>query len=250
VDRLAVIVPYRNRAEHLAQFLPHMQAYFAKESIAATIHIVEQNGALPFNRGMLCNSGYALAKDAADYVCFHDVDFLPLAADYSRSTQPVRLVLPERLIGEQQGLRENCDTFFGAVVLFDKPAFERVNGFPNCYWGWGPEDKELGLRCRLAGLDFERRDGAYRMLEHPHAGYSATGTFTEEARQTHAIFERRRHRIAALMAEEGLTDLAFAELRRSPIRFGETTLPNVTHHLVELAVPDHVAAPARNRSSS
>ena len=76
--------------------------------------------------------------------------------------------------------------------MFDKPAFEHVNGYPNVYWGWGCEDLELGRRCHLAGLGFDKRDGTYLALPHPHAGYTAAGARTEEAEQTHVLFQKRR----------------------------------------------------------
>ena len=37
-------------------------------------------------------------------------------------------------------LKEDWDNFFGAVVLFDNAAYERVNGFHNIYRGCGQED--------------------------------------------------------------------------------------------------------------
>lgn len=150
--RLAIVVPYRDRAEHLRDFLPRVVAYFQRDKldrqIAVSIHVIEQSGNAVFNRGMIKNCGYRLVKDSADYVCFHDVDFVPVWADYGWAPQPARLVwhgLP---------LKEDWERFFGAAVLFDNAAFERVNGYPNAYWGWGPEDLELGFRCDIAGLGF------------------------------------------------------------------------------------------------
>jgi hypothetical protein len=132
---LAIIVPYRNRAEHLSRFIPHILAYFERDKldrqIPISIHIIEQSGSAPFNSGKIKNCGYILARDHADYVCFHDIDYLPIWADYSWSPTPARLVW--------YGLRmrENWEKFFGAVVLFDKAAFEHVNGYPIMFIGVG-----------------------------------------------------------------------------------------------------------------
>ena len=53
--RLAIIVPYRDRADHLARFVPHIAAYFERDKldrqIAVTINIIEQWGNAPFSRG-------------------------------------------------------------------------------------------------------------------------------------------------------------------------------------------------------
>jgi N-terminal region of glycosyl transferase group 7 len=58
----------------LAQFIPHMVAYFQRDKldkqIAYTINIIEQAGTAPFNRGKLANCGFALTQDGADYIAF------------------------------------------------------------------------------------------------------------------------------------------------------------------------------------
>ena len=229
---LAIVVPYRDRAEHLGRFIPHVLAYFERDKldrqISVSIHIVEQSASAPFNRGKIKNCGFMLARDQADYVCFHDVDYLPIWADYSWSPKPARLAW------YGLSLRENWETFFGAVVLFDKAAFERVNGYPNVYWGWGPEDKELGMRCVAAGLGFDRRDGTYRALPHKHAGFSAPKVHTEEARRYLALFETRRERIRELMDEDGLQNLRFETINRVPIQLNGVELPNAFHYLVDI----------------
>jgi hypothetical protein len=77
--------PYRDRAQHLAQFIPHVVTYFERDKldrqIAVTINIVEQAGNAPFSRGRLANCGFLLTRDTSDYVCIHDVDYLPMWAD-------------------------------------------------------------------------------------------------------------------------------------------------------------------------
>jgi len=133
--RLTIVVPYRDRAEHLVRFVPHMLAYFERDKldrqIAVTINIIEQKGDAPFNRGRLANCGFLLTQKVSDYVCIHDVDYLPMWADYSWSQNPARLIWHGLSLGEDHY------SFFGAVTLLDNAVFAKVNGFPNCYWGWG-----------------------------------------------------------------------------------------------------------------
>src|SRR5215813_1806138 len=85
--RLAIVVPYRNRPRHLVAFMQRITNYFRREKldrhIATSIHIVEQQGDALFNAGKLRNAGFSLAAKTCDYVCFHDVDYLPIWADYS-----------------------------------------------------------------------------------------------------------------------------------------------------------------------
>jgi N-terminal region of glycosyl transferase group 7/N-terminal domain of galactosyltransferase len=233
--RLAIVVPYRERAEHLEKFVPHLRTYFERDKldrqIAVSIHVVEQAGRAPFNRGMIKNSGYKLVKDSADYVCFHDVDYLPIWADYGWSAQPARL------IWHGLTLREDWQRFFGGVVLFDNAAFEQINGYPNAYWGWGPEDLELGFRCDLSGLGFERRDGTYMALPHKHAGFTAPGVHSEEARHTHSVWAERRLRLEPLMAEDGLKTLQFTLLQQTRMTPDGNDQPPVFHHLVDIGAP-------------
>jgi len=233
--RLAIVVPYRDRAEHLAQFAPHVLSYFERDKldkhIDVSLHIVEQTPGAPFNRGMVKNAGFMLVREACDYVCFHDVDYLPIWADYSWSPTPARLAW----FGLT--LREDWTNFFGAVCLFDNAAFVRADGFPNCYWGWGPEDLELGYRARATAGDFERRDGTFAALPHVHAGFSAPGVWTEEARGTHEIFLARRDRLAAFIGKDGLSTLGFRLLEKTPLALGGQVLGRSWRYLVDIGGP-------------
>ena len=230
--RLAIIVPYRNRPQHLLTFVPHIMAYFQHDKldrrIAMSLHVVEQAGNAPFNGGKLKNVGFALARDKADYVCFHDVDYLPLWTDYSFSPRPARLIwhgLP---------LQENWEQFLGGVLMFDKPSFEHINGYPNSYWGYGFEDRELGERLKLRGIAWEKRDGFYRAIPHPHAGLTPDGKRNAEAEAMRNHFYDRLPALAHLMPSEGLSDLSYKILASEPIVMRDGPLPNATHHVVDI----------------
>lgn len=230
--RLAVIVPYRNRPQHLMNFVPHIAAYFRHDKldrrIAMSLHIVEQAGHSPFNGGKLKNVGFALARQTSDYVCFHDVDYLPLWADYSFSPRPARLIW--------HGLPaiENWEQFLGGVLMFDNASYERINGYPNNYWGWGFEDRELGARLDLEGIPWEKRDGFYRAIPHPHQGLTPQGTRTAEAETTRNLFYERKPDLPRLMKSEGLSDLSFKVLASEPIVLADGPLPNAMHHVVDI----------------
>lgn len=126
--RLAIVVPYRDRAEHLAKFVPHVAAYFERDKldrqIAVTINIIEQRGSAPFSRGRLANCGFLLTQETSDYVCIHGADYLPMWADYSWTQNLARL------IWHGLSMRENRETFFGAVSLLDKSGSPRSTAFP------------------------------------------------------------------------------------------------------------------------
>ena len=96
MKRLAIVVPYRAREAHLKIFVPALRTYFTRDKLDREIPyrvvIVEQADDLPFNRGALKNIGFKLSFADADYVCFHDVDYVPVWADYRWSDVPVRII--------------------------------------------------------------------------------------------------------------------------------------------------------------
>jgi N-terminal region of glycosyl transferase group 7/N-terminal domain of galactosyltransferase len=228
--RMAIIVPYRDRAEHLAAFLPHVRR-FLRESDALqkaehTIHVVEQLGTSWFNRGKLLNAGFVLARAHADYFVFHDVDYLPTSADYGWVDRPTRLIWHGLV------LREDYDRFFGAVVALNEEHFRSINGFSNEYWGWGPEDVDLRLRCEARGLPIARRDGTYVALPHRHNGFVAPGVHGEQAIATHRLFRERLPRFEEHCAMDGLCTLEMAvEWSRT---LDDDRSPRVYHHGVRI----------------
>lgn len=159
-NRLSIIVPYRDREEHLNQFIPHMENSEFLQGIDFEILIVEQTDK-PFNRGKLLNVGAAESPDAS-YYCFHDVDMLPLVSDYSPVPNPTHLASE----AEQFGFKLPYDGYFGGVTLFDKDSFYLANGYSNEYWGWGAEDDDVFLRCQTKGIKCSRKNGRYRSLSH------------------------------------------------------------------------------------
>jgi hypothetical protein len=202
--RLAVIVPYRNRPQHLRQFVPHIRRYLDFARVRDySIHIIEQAPGKRFNRGIVKNIGFKLAEASADYVCFHDVDYLPVEANYS----PVDC--PTLLISKGITLDENLDLFLGGVVAFPNADFIKVNGYPNAYWSWGFEDVELRERCVLNGLAIKRREGVFRALPHVHEGQRPDGTPTDEARGSRELYLGRKPYERHLMGLDGLSSVSF-----------------------------------------
>jgi hypothetical protein len=231
--RLALVVPYRDRADQIAAFLPWIHDYFRFDKhdrhIRYHVHVVEQADDLPFNRGALLNAAARLIGDDADYLCAHDVDMLPVWADYAWPDHPARLGWHGRVFQEDP-LR-----YFGGVVAMSLDDYRRVNGYSNGYWGWGFEDLDLQMRVVHAGLSMERRDGNYRVLRHPHHGYSPAGA-PSEANQ------RNRERFTALNTQgfagntpDGLDSVRFMHLDSGQPQLAGKRFPNTTWHRVRLA---------------
>jgi hypothetical protein len=144
--KLGVIVPYRDRYEHLQIFKNYITEYLNSTGIPFELIIVEQDGGSNFNRGKLLNIGFKYAKKLkCDYVVFHDVDMLPIDVDYSYVEHPIHLAT--NFISDGDMKRTLFYNYFGGVTLFSVSDFERINGYSNEYWGWGFEDDDLLYRC-------------------------------------------------------------------------------------------------------
>ncbi len=243
--RLSIIVPYRDRENHLRQFVPHMQAYFARDKVDKDIPyrilIVEQAPGQPFNRGALRNAGFQLSREIADYVCFHDVDYLPLWADYSPVTQPTVGLYwgaEYRPIAEgrsDKAIRHNVDALVGGMLLIPTEQFIAVNGYANDYWGWGHEDMDLHERFARAGISYDRRKGTFRALAHDHEGYNLDGSASSIAHVNEKLLEQRKADTG--VAADGLSNVAYEVIGRRSLamnpaeRAGPCEMVTVRFHM-------------------
>jgi hypothetical protein len=88
---------------------------------------------------------------------------------YGAELRPIAPGRSERLI------REDMDAFFGGVLLVPNEQFRQVNGYANCYWGWGFEDTDLKYRFVDAGIKLQRPKGTFRPLRHNNEGFDLNG---------------------------------------------------------------------------
>jgi len=152
----AIIVPYRDREEHLAEFVRHTKGF--------QVYVIEQVDGKPFNRAKLLNIGAQIAfNNGYTHIVTHDVDMIPVDVDYSPADCA-------HLAGRcsQFGYAMPYSRYFGGVNIYSKEAFKKVNGYSNNYWGWGAEDDDMLLRCEKAGLRIDRRPCRFDSLSHPH----------------------------------------------------------------------------------
>ena len=164
MKKLCIIVPYRDRKDHLDKFLPAIEKHLNEQNIDWNIVIVEQTFKKPFNRAKLLNVGYAYTKGYYDYYCMHDVDMLPVKGetDYSYCSQPTHLASR----ASQFGYNLPYEGYFGGVTIFDKESFEKINGYANEYWGWGAEDDDVLRRCITMKVNPSRKICKFESLEH------------------------------------------------------------------------------------
>jgi hypothetical protein len=176
MNKLGVIVPYRDREEHLIIFKKHITEYLNKQNILFELIIVEQTNDKPFNRGKLLNIGFIEAERlGCDYVVFHDVDMLPIDVDYSYS--PDVLQLANNFISDTDYTKEIYDGYFGGVTMFPIDSFKKVNGYPNDFWGWGFEDDELLRRCIQSEIETDSKKIKNRIIRGNVLQLNGTGSY-------------------------------------------------------------------------
>jgi beta-1,4-galactosyltransferase 1 len=156
--KLLLIVPYRDRASHLQEFIPYITTTLYSQNIDYKIVVVEQSDEKLFNRGLLLNIGFKEYQKYCDYVVFHDVDMICDVIDYSFCDSPTSLLRHRTKSDIYPG-------YFGGITLFPKQDFLKINGYSNCYWGWGGEDDDLLLRCVKNNIKTATKNGKCKDLE-------------------------------------------------------------------------------------
>ena len=153
-DKLAIIVPYRDREEHLNVFVPHMHEFLKDKGIDYTIFIAEQTDDRPFNYGKLCNVVTKEIGEEYTYFAFHDIDMLPLSddCDYGYPDSPTHLATNVEAHNNELPYPQ----YFGGVVLISREDFEKANGYSNEYWGYGFQDLDLLYRLQRSGAYLEK----------------------------------------------------------------------------------------------
>ena len=167
--KIAIIVPFRDqesekkRTKQLNTLVEYFKSYLKDDEYK--IFVVEQsNDQRKFNRGQLLNIGFEYAvKEGYNNFIFHDADLLPsdeLKEYYENIPEigPVHIAAVWDRYGSNQ-------KYFGGIVVFNKKMFERINGYPNDFWGWGGEDDELYKRTVKFYNILKSKKGSIRDLE-------------------------------------------------------------------------------------
>lgn len=171
--KVAIIIPYRNRAQMLAVFLNHMHPFLMQQHLDYGIYIVEPKQGLKFNRGLLLNIGFLeslkLTNDYWDCFIFHDVDLLPEDERNYYSCPPEAKPRHMSSLVSTMDYKLPYDEIFGGVSALTRSQFEKINGYSNLYFGWGGEDDDLRTRIVNSCLKVSRYPleiGTYLMINH------------------------------------------------------------------------------------
>ncbi|KAL2089106.1 hypothetical protein ACEWY4_016005 [Coilia grayii] len=80
LQKVALIIPFRNREEHLKYWLYYLHPILRRQQLDYGVYVINQAGEETFNRAKLLNVGYVEALKEYDYDCFvfSDVDLIPM----------------------------------------------------------------------------------------------------------------------------------------------------------------------------
>uniref|UniRef100_A0A4W4GGJ8 Beta-1,4-galactosyltransferase n=1 Tax=Electrophorus electricus TaxID=8005 RepID=A0A4W4GGJ8_ELEEL len=169
VQKVAVIIPYRHREQHLKYWLYYLHPILQRQQLEYGVYVIEQDGEDTFNRAKLLNVGYAEALNDYNYDCFvfSDVDIIPMddRNTYRCHDQPRHLAVAL----DKFGFRLPYNQIFGGISAMSKDQYLKINGFPNNYWGWGGEDDDISNRLSIRGMSISRPNvliGKCKMIHH------------------------------------------------------------------------------------
>ncbi|XP_033728249.1 beta-1,4-N-acetylgalactosaminyltransferase bre-4-like [Pecten maximus] len=168
-QRVAIVIPYRNRPIHLRTVLYNLHHMLPRQQLDYGIFVIEQAGDNTFNRGLLMNIGFVEALHSYNFTCFvfHDVDLIPEddRIYYGCGTGPRHLSAAI----DKFSYRLPYPSIAGGVTQLRRTDFEKINGFSNLFFGWGGEDDDLSTRMRAASLKMQRYSmtiSRYKMIKH------------------------------------------------------------------------------------
>lgn len=170
----SIIIPYRDREEHLSKLLPRLHSIF--ENTNYEIIVVEQDDSDKFQKNSLYNIAGLVAN--GNLLIFHDVDYYPsdnvksisYNTDQNTPLYPVGKVI---FLDETDSPRDPNDIPFGyrnfhidvgdhsgGVFVLHKDLFHGINGLNPYYKGWGKEDDDTRERLRILGKNWNRNNDA------------------------------------------------------------------------------------------
>ena len=163
----ALIIPFRNREEHLSILLDYLET---KYQHGLDIIVMEQFDNCPFNRGHMFNVVLDI-EPKYDYYIFHDVDLVPESEDINYLQEfPIPTHLSCYCEQFNYKLLDNKpwqdSQMFGGVIAMSRAHFELIDGYCDRYVGWGYEDNDLLRRVFKKIKNIDRKPWIYKSLNH------------------------------------------------------------------------------------
>jgi len=182
-DKYSIIIPYRNREDHIRVLLPRLQEFFSGKDFE--IIVSEQTDKNPFNISCVQNVAYKYCS--GNVIVLNQVDYYPLDdVSYEIHDQPILPAnkgifinkdletrreikdIPAGYRNWENGIDPN---FYGGVIVMRREHWENINGLNPMYEGWGNEDEDLRERFKWAGYKpIRNKVGTFLCLYHEDNG--------------------------------------------------------------------------------
>lgn len=146
---MTLLVPYRDRQEHLKEFIAGMKQH--------EIFIIEQADKKPFNRGKLINVGFL--EVLPERFAAHDIDMIDRYVDYYSPGK-----FEHSIIQLARSEIQQVD-YLGGVTLYTNMAFRHAGGYHNDFWHRA-EDNEMRFNLRRKNYHVQNRFGYFTQLAH------------------------------------------------------------------------------------
>ena len=177
-ENIAIITCFRDTTKNSSRnkqreaYIHLMNSLLKPYGCKFKIYIIEQDDdGHSFNIGKLKNIGYHIASKNNKYshYIFSDIDIVP---DYDLIKYFFTIPNNKPITLATRGTRYKAKIFMGTLLSFTDKTFEKINGYPNNFWGWGGEDDSLIIRLNKSGIngvlvpsdgaviDFEEKNGS------------------------------------------------------------------------------------------
>ena len=209
--KIAIIIPFRDskpkypRTNQLIRLNAYLDSYL--KDYKYEIFVIEQSeDGHKFNRGQLLNIGFDIAsKEDYNNFIFHDVDLLP-SEELKKYYTNIPVNEPVHIAAAWDRYNKNPD-YFGGIIAFNKEMFNKINGYPNNFWGWGGEDDELYKRVKKFYGIKKVHEGSVKDLEN-----LSLEEKLEYLRENELKFMKKREALAqheATWKKNGLSNLEY-----------------------------------------
>ena len=154
-NKLALIIPYRNREEHLKLFLYYTLPTLIAQKSRFSVFLVEQKDAGLFNVGKLLNAGFIEARKISDFDCyiFHDIDLIKMNKHfpYKCDDKDIYHLSDNYNTNRFSPFTWRQRNYFDGVVALTEDMMTRSNGFSNYFYGIHGVYKEFDKRVAYRG---------------------------------------------------------------------------------------------------
>jgi len=234
-EKLAIIIPYRDRWTHLLIQIKNLAPLLARQQADYRIYVIEQVEGHLFNKAALLNVGYMEANKDRRHDCyvFQDVDMVPRndRCLYRCAEVPIHLCANVSKWREVGGIP--YDKFFGGAMAYSDKQWQDMNGASTLYFGWGLEDDDVRERSRNRGYKdrhFPQKDCYYDNI--PHA--RDTGNTVNLDRDIHRKSWHSRQ------PDEGLNTMRYNIVKRDVKKLFTWVSIDIDQHDVLMHAPEYL----------